>query len=236
MQCPEHDPRAINLACKIIKGYVRPHRLIYLGDVINFDAISTHAKHEPDVSIKAELDSLQAVFKQFDKAAPCRKQLIYGNHERRWPKKLFSQIPELAELPPFSIREVLQLKRWNIEGPFERIELAGGKFLALHGDPYCGSAPGAVARKWIDREGRSGINGHIHRSCCVGKTLHDDTLRWYEGGSLCLNPQRWNRSQRQDWQQAIYWGLFGDTDFQVFPIDFHTNYSWIDPTGKEWRA
>lgn len=237
LQVPEHDPAAVALACKIIKGYIKPDRLIYLGDMLNLDMISSHAKWEPDVSISSEVSALQGVFKLFEKAAPgIRKQAIWGNHSRRWPKHVMDRIPELADMPEFSLERVIKLEENNIEGLFEKIELAGRRFVAVHGDPYAGSIPGSVARKWLDREGRSGICGHIHRLCTISKTTYSGTNIWTEGGSLCLNPQRWNRGHKQNWNLGFAWGYFGEDDFQTFEVAYHDNMSWIDPTGKEWRA
>lgn len=237
IQVPEHDPKAVKLACKIIKGYIKPHRLIYLGDMINLDALSTHAKWEPDVDIAIEIASLQDVFKQFRKAAgkKCRMQAIWGNHSRRLPKYLMARVPELATLSDFSIEHLLKLEENDIEGLFEKIELAGRKFVALHGDPYCSVVPGSVARKWLDHEGRSGVCGHVHRLCTISKALYNGSITWTEGGSLCLNPQRWNRSQKQNWSLGFTYGFFGEDDFQLFEVRYHNNYTWIDPTGREWR-
>jgi len=238
LQVPDHDPRALTLFCKIVKQYVKPDRAIYLGDVINFDAISKYAKIQADVTMEHELETLGKVFKQIEKALPpkCRKQLIRGNHEERLPKYLYSNAPGVADLRHFSLRTVLDLDLHNIEGPFERLELCNGKFAVVHGHPYAGSVPGSVARKWLEVEGRSGINGHVHRLNTIGKTVYNETMSWTEGGSLCKNPLPYLGGRRADWQIGFAWGLFGENDFSVFEVRFKTNYTWTSPDNKDFLA
>ena len=236
MQVPEHDPKAISLFCKIVKD-LKPNRAIYLGDTVNFDALSKYDKIEADVPLAEELSKLDKVFRTIRAALPkkCRVQLIQGNHEERFPKKLWKVLPEMADMERFSLGRILRLEAHNIEGPFTRIELCDGRFLVVHGHPYCGVVPGSVARKWMDTEARSGICGHIHRLCIVGKKIWDEQLVWAEGGSLCLNPQRYMNNQG-NWQLGFCWGYFSKKDFQLFEVRFHTNYSWISPGGKEYRV
>jgi UDP-2,3-diacylglucosamine pyrophosphatase LpxH len=238
IQVPDQDERALTLFCKIVKDYVKPDRAIYLGDVINFDAISKYEKIQADVTIEHELLTLQKVFEQIHKSLPakCRRQLIRGNHEERLPKYLYRNAPGIADLRYFSLRMVLALDSNAIEGPFERIELCNGKFVVTHGHPYAGVVPGSVARKWLEVEGRSGICGHIHRLCTIGKTVYNETMSWTEGGSLCKNPLPYLGGRRADWQLGMCWGLFGEEDFALFEIRFHTGYSWVSPDGREWRA
>ena len=67
------------------------------------------------------------------------------------------------------------------------------------------------------------------------KKLWNEQLVWAEGGSLCNNPQKY-MNNLGDWQLGFCWGFFGAADFQLFEVRFHTNYSWINPSGKEYRA
>ena len=236
-QVPGHDPEAVALFCKITKEYVKPDRAIFLGDGINFDIISKHSKDKRDPSMEEELAAFDSVLTQMCKALgpKCRKQYIKGNHSERLEKYLWAKAPEVADLPMFSLRNVLGLEKHNIEGPFNRIELVGGKFVAVHGHPFCQSSPGATAKKWLEVEGRSGICGHIHRLCIIGKTTYNETMVWAEGGSLCKNPLPYLNERRADWQKGYVWGLFGETDFNIYEIRFHTNNSWVSPDGREWR-
>jgi hypothetical protein len=238
VQIPGHDPRAIALFCKVVKEYIKPDRAIFLGDVINFDIISKHSKERRDPSMAEELEGFHKVMKQLCDALgkKCRKQYIRGNHSERLEKYLWAKAPELAELPQFSLRSVLDLQRYNIEGPVNRIELCNKKFVAVHGHPYCGSQPGSTAKRWLDAEGRSGICGHIHRLCLIGRTLYNETLVWAEGGSLCKNPLPYLNERKGDWQIGWCWGMFGEKDFALFEIRPHTNMTWVSPEGKEWRA
>lgn len=236
-QVPGHDPEAVALFCKITRDYVKPDRAIFLGDGINFDIISKHAKDKRDPSMEEELAAFDTVLAQMCKALgpKCRKQYIRGNHEARIEKYLYARAPEVADLPQFSMRNVLGFAKHKIEGPFNRIELSRGKFVAVHGDPYCGAQPGSTAKKWLDTEGRSGICGHIHRLCIVGRTVYNETFVFAEGGSLCKNPLPYLNERRADWQKGFVWGFFGDKDFQIYEVRFHTNMSWLSPDGREWR-
>lgn len=238
IQVPEHDQRALNLFCKIVKDYVKPDRAIYLGDVVNFDAISKYTRIKPTVTMETELKKLHKVFKQIDAVLPkkCRKQFIQGNHELRLPKKLWTDVPDVANLYEFSLRNILKLDDFNIEGPFDRIELCNKRFVGVHGHPHSSTIPGAVARKWLDIEGRSGICGHTHTLCLIGRTFHNGGMVWAEGGNLCLNPQPYLEGRKGNWQQGFCWGLFGKTDFSLFEVRFKDKYTWTAPNGKEWRA
>jgi len=238
IQCPEHDPRAIKLFCKIVKEHIKPDRIIYLGDVINFDIISRFTRTKPAVTMETELKKLHGVFAQIKEALPkkCKAQLIQGNHEARLPKKLWENVPEVANLFEFSLRNVLRLDEFSIEGPFNRIELCGKRFVAVHGDPYSSIIPGAVARKWLEIESRSGISGHSHTLCSIGKATHSGGLVWHEGGSLCLNPQEYLNERLGNWSLGFCWGFFNKNDFSMFEVRYKDHYSWRSPEGKEFRV
>ena len=87
IHAPQHHEPSINAVIDYIK-YFKPHRLILLGDVCDFNSLSTYDLHSPSefIYLEDELDSTNDILDRLEKAVGkrCEKVLIGGNHEDRY--------------------------------------------------------------------------------------------------------------------------------------------------------
>lgn len=191
-QVPFHDPRAVELAARVIEDY-NPDHLIYNGDMIDFWSISKHQPRRSEllsvVSLQEEIDRsilIQDVIARGTKKS-CKRHNIDGNHEDRLERFLGTGPQHvLGSLRELHMENVFQYKGRGFASyhPYgEGIWLAENLFV-YHGN-YIGTLPGDSVKKEIAALGSSVIMGHTHRRADIryrqGKSEH----RGIESGCLC---------------------------------------------------
>jgi hypothetical protein len=187
----------------------QPHRVIFLGDVIDADPISHFAKTSPQdqSSLQRELDTWKCIAKYFLEALPsgCRVQLIPGNHERRilvWQYGVANQalrdleIPRLLKLSDLGIQYIDQ----------EFLEFCQGTVIVKHG-AKCSSFAGGAARFEMRDEGVSGVSGHDHTAIKYVESRGKKMRFWISAGHLQQNPPPW-KNRPMNWQQGMALGEF----------------------------
>jgi len=234
---PLEDPRALELFLKIVHD-LKPDRLIDLGDAVDFGSISRFPKSQDEPSILADVLGFNKCYRAIrDAVGPkCKFQFIEGNHSYRIRNYLYGSARELSSLECLRLQNLLEFKKHKIDGPYDKIELCGGKLVALHGWPIIRRWPGQAANEWLTREGRSGLSGHTHNLAIVGRRRYDGALVWAECGFLGLMDQPYLRGQQTNWTHGFVWLEASEEDFQIHEVRFHTNFSWRSPWGKEYRA
>jgi predicted phosphodiesterase len=222
IHAPFHDPKAIELTCKIIE-LIKPTTVIYLGDNVDWHQISKFDK-DPDriLTIQAEVDSFHSVDRSIMSAAGrhVKRYYLLGNHEDRL-RRYHSAHPEVCKIRGLQFDSLLGL------GPSQRIipnlQLVENeinwrdRFIAKHGKVVSKWSAWSAQKEHM-AEHRNGISGHTHRAGEYYMTQRGRTQKWTESGCLCsLNP---TYMSNPNWQQAVTAGYFnadGSNDF------FHTN-------------
>lgn len=233
IHAPFHDPRAIELACKVIE-LVRPGAIIYLGDNVDWVQVSKF-DIEPTRKhlMQEEIDAWQRIDRMVSSAAgsAIRRYYLIGNHEERMYRYHCSH-PEISGLHGMQLERLLAVTPAmkvvpNLQLVRKKILWRGGRFVAKHG---------SIVRKWAGYSARgeieklmtSGISGHTHRACSYAETHFGKPLRWVESGCLCnLNPVY---VDDPNWQHAVTVGYFngdGKNDFFHTDLIQFSNYQAI---------
>lgn len=83
---PRHEEKCVSAVFKFIKAY-KPHFIIQLGDLIDFDSLSSYPARRKNhlVSLQDELDAGKEMFDRIEETLPrgCKKIYLEGNHEDR---------------------------------------------------------------------------------------------------------------------------------------------------------
>jgi hypothetical protein len=154
---PFHSKMAWAVAMAAGRGF-RPDRIIHLGDLWDFYAISFHPK-SPDrrSNLEAEIkDGCEALDEMADLGAK-RLDITLGNHEFRWDRYLTQNAPDMYNFLRFE--EVVRFKErgWHVT-PY-RQHLTVGKMHFTHEVGYCGKQAHTQSRQ--EFEGNCVI-GHTH--------------------------------------------------------------------------
>lgn len=223
LHIPQHDVRSLNAVNKFLKDY-RPDEIVYMGDFMDFDCISSHNK-----------DNLRAVeneriFEDYETATPIidlhrklTKKITYieGNHCERVERYVDANpaVKGLVEVVP-----CLKLKQKNID--FIRYRNTGvykvGRANFIHGI-YTNQFH---AKKTVEAFGDNIFYGHTHDVQSYSKELRgvNKTLVGQSMGCLCKYNQSYMKGRPSRWQQAF--GVFeflpdGFFQYQVVRIFNH---------------
>lgn len=154
---PFHDEVAWEVAMKAGKAF-RPDRIIHLGDLWDFWAISFHPK-SPDRkgNLEAEIKSGCEALDEMAGLGASRLDICIGNHEHRWDRYLTQNAPELFNMLRFG--DVVRFKErgWNVTN--YRDHLAVGRMNFTHEVGFCGKRAHTQSRQ--EFEGNVVI-GHTH--------------------------------------------------------------------------
>jgi len=223
---PYHDPKAIELACKIIE-YVKPCEIIVGGDRVDFYQVSSFDRNpERVLELQKDLDKAEEIGRAINDAAGCDTEIVelMGNHEDRWGRYL-SKHPEIAMLDVLSLPSLLKHKElgWDVSKQHDRHTMLGGRLIFKHGE---------FVRKWSGYSAKaeienvkfqaSVVSGHTHRMGSFYSTGPRHTVGAWEAGCLCsLEPEY---KQGPDWQQGLIVVDLSDNPqvhhFQAMPIVF----------------
>jgi predicted phosphodiesterase len=196
--CPDHDPAAVEWALRTV-ARLRPYKVILLGDLVDFNAISRFLKHPSKrVLFKEEIAKARDFIAMFAKRLKhCQVVYLEGNHERRLQKYLWRNAPEFADLMEFTFAELLRVpKNWEI--------VADGEYyheqdvLVFHGVKYGQS----TCSYNLGRYGVSTVQGHSHRLAIKHRTLgNKKVITAAESGCLCKMVQDY--VAMPDWQHGL---------------------------------
>jgi hypothetical protein len=192
--------------------------VVYLGDFMDFDLISSHNKDNLRAIAGKRLDAeyiyAGKILDRHQKAAPkARFTLLEGNHEHRVERYIDAN-PVLegkveVETGLQLIKRRIKWVRFWSKGDSYRI----GKARFIHGlytNQY-------HSRKHVENYGENIFYGHTHDVQSYSKELQgaDRTIVGQSLGCLCRYDQKYIRGKPTKWQQAI-------AVFEFFPDGYFT--------------
>ena len=224
IHAPYHDPKAIN-ALIAFATWFKPDIVFYMGDLIDFYAIS-HFVKDPirTMMLQSEIDISVRIVKKINAAVNgSQKYFIRGNHEQRLQKYLWTKAAELSGLRDLKLEHILHLDELGIKYIGEgRMKFRG--MVVKHGD-IVRKFGAYTGRGELESTGISGISGHTHRLAIYPLTNEAGNFIWMECGCLCkLNPEYMN-GKVPNWQQGFGIGFYkeGSRRFHIerVPIVAH---------------
>lgn len=120
---------------------------LFIGDVADFHAVSRHEHDADGWSAGDELDRTIDKLKKWHKAFP-RAKVVFGNHDVRVMKRLFSSGVPQRWLKAFN--DVMGVPTWDFQLRHKIDDV-----LYIHGE-------GVTARSKAQRAGTSVVQGHRH--------------------------------------------------------------------------
>lgn len=216
IHAPFHDKKAIKALVAFAKWY-KPDVVIYMGDLVDFYAISRFVK-DPNRTLKLqeELDSAVGVLKQIDTAINgSQKYFLKGNHEARLQKYLWTDAPAIANLRTMRLDRLLKLEELGIKY-LEQGRMKFRGMIVKHGDLVRKFA-GYTAKGEFDATGMSGVSCHTHRLGVYRVSNEAGDFMWVESGCLCRLDAEYMGGKRPNWQQGFPIGFYkaGSRRFNV---------------------
>ena len=170
-----HTPNCEEAALKPIFEFIKfykPNYLIQLGDFCDWDSLSSYdVSCESDiVTIQKEVDEANFLLDDIDDSCPkgCKKIMIGGNHENRYPKFRVNQGSKVEDrrLRTFTTwQEEYNLygRGWDSFSYGQHVQI--GKIVFTHGWYASNNACQLMAKCF---PGRNVIFGHTHRHAIAG--------------------------------------------------------------------
>jgi len=198
LHIPFEDVDVVKKVLKCIR-HEKPHKIILMGDVVDFYDVSTYDKNPARVKhLQDEIDYLHIFLDDLKKASP-RSEIHYlkGNHEDRLRRYLIRN-PELHSLRNLKIPKILGLDEYDVKYHEHNYVYKG--FLFTHGD-IIRAHSGYTAKAMMEKKGMNGLMGHTHRLATYYKTDLTGTKTFMENGCLCdLTPEY---VADPNWQQGF---------------------------------
>lgn len=213
--------------------------VVYLGDFMDFDLISSHNKDNlrsvAGKQIRTEYNYGGQVLDRHRRAAPGAKfTLIEGNHDERIERYIDAN-PQLEGM--LEMETGLQLRKRHIKwvrfwskGEIHHI----GKARFIHGlytTQY-------HARKHAEAYGENIFYGHTHDIQCYSKELQgaDKTIVGQSLGCLCRYDQKYMKGKPSKWQQGFgVFHFFPDGFFTYFVVRIF-KHRFLSPEGKVYQG
>jgi len=207
IHAPYQDNSAIRAMIAFGKEF-KPDRIILMGDVVDFYAISSFSK-DPyrALGLQKEIDETVSILKILRKEFPkARMDFIRGNHEARLQRFLWNKAAELSGLRNLTVPKLLKLDELNITYHMKgRMKLRG--IVVKHGD-IVRKFSGYTAKGELENTGISGVSVHTHRAAAHFHTNEGGRHFWYELGCLCKLNAEYMEGKIPNWQQAFGIGYF----------------------------
>jgi len=193
---PYHDEPTISAIMQFAMEY-NPDGILHLGDMADFQSISSFNKGKPrlqnGLALIDDLDAFEAglgVWSDFD----CPKVFITGNHEQR----LEWYIDEHQELDRiYSIDKMCQRNGW------ECIEYGGnyilGNIVCMHGKFY----NKYHTNKMLELYGCNVLYGHTHDVQSHRKSVFGGNISAHSLGCTCSMNQHYMRNREKRWSNAF---------------------------------
>jgi metallophosphoesterase superfamily enzyme len=181
---PTHDPDILEASLKFVDA-INPHRIIFLGDTMDFPEFGRHP-HGIDVKghTSKSLEAAISFFHDLREITDCPIDVLEGNHDKRPISFIQEEIKKLAEVPGLkielpSLSRMLGFKDKNItyhsdptEEGWDAYSSGNNIFdhrgvLYLHGEK-CGKD---AVIKTMNHYMQSVCMGHIHKSVCIPKVV-----------------------------------------------------------------
>lgn len=241
-----HDRRALDLAVQIAE-YIKPERIILLGDMLDLADWSDKFLRSPDFYWTTQPSLIETSWwiARLIKAVPDVKiDYIEGNHEDRMKKMLINHLIAAYDLKPandmdaypaMSIQNLLGLDDmgvvyWN-NYPKDEVWIT----------PNLRCRHGNIARKGGGNTSKtilrdvfvSEVYGHSHRfeySCKTVKTANGmETFRVFSPGTVAkIDGSVPSSSSEEDWQQGVGVIYYDEVDFNIVPVSINNGRCIFD--------
>jgi len=217
IHAPFHDEKAVKACLSFIKWW-KPDTIIFLGDVVDFYAVS-HFDKDPQrkLQLQDEIDSAIGILKKFSQLSPkSNKIFLKGNHEHRLQKFLWSKAAELSGLRMMNVPSLLELDRLKIKYE-DTGKIIINNTIIKHGNIVRKFASYS-AKGEFESCGVSGISGHTHRLGHYYHTHHGGEYTWLECGCLCNMEAEYMEGKVANWQHGFGIGFYknhGSSRFNV---------------------
>lgn len=218
IHAPYHDVNAINALLSFLTWFL-PHTVIFIGDVVDFYAVSSFDKDpQRRLELQNEIDEAVGVMQQVKKACPKAKEwyFIKGNHEQRLQRYLWSKAAELSGLREMNVKHMLKLGSMGIEY-VEYGKMIYNGLMIKHGD-VVRKYSGYTARAEIEKVGISGVSGHTHRMSLYHQTNEAGAFTWMEIGHLAREDQEYLEGSQPNWQQGFGVILSNQDYHRLIPV------------------
>ena len=186
LHIPYHSVEAIDIA--INYGLKKDVTAILInGDLIDMFWQSRFEKDPRARSTKEEFDAARQLLKVLRDTFP-KARIIFkeGNHDERWEKWLYVKAPEIFDDAEFTLEGRLKLGELKIEIVKDKLPVAIGKLIVLHGHELQGGGGVNPARATFLKTMANVIIGHCHRtSQHTEPTFLGDVLVSTSQGCLC---------------------------------------------------
>lgn len=170
----------------------KPKKIVMLGDVLDFHALTYHRKQKDwRDRLLEEVSAGRKFLHSIRRSAGNKAEIIFieGNHEDRWNRYVEQRAPHLVDLQHSHWSSHLALEQFGIElasGAVRTKAGAGQTVRFLHGHEVKGSSriAGNHALNCARKLGENVHCGHTHRLGVLCATVGGKTLFGVEGGWL----------------------------------------------------
>ncbi|HEY6019772.1 MAG TPA: metallophosphoesterase [Candidatus Paceibacterota bacterium] len=210
---PYQDHGLVDSCLNLISS-LDPDRVVLLGDVLDFHAISRwNAGMDRLDNLQDEIDEAKGLLARIrERAQRADIHWTEGNHDERLDKYIATEARALKSLRSLSMSEQLGLKDLEITYHHGQGFRLRPEFLVKHGTMIRKGA-GASAKAECMSAGISGISGHTHRLAPWRQDGYR-SLQWNEAGTLSrLDPPY--HPGAPDWRQGMCIGFFGKASWRV---------------------
>jgi hypothetical protein len=183
--------------------WYKPDKVIIMGDLIDFYAISRFVKDPVRaLRLQKEVDEGRVVLEKIKAISPKAEiHFIYGNHEDRLKKYKWANAKEFSSLRNLELEKLLEFDKLNIiSHPNGRMRYKGLVF--KHGD-VVRKFSGYTAKAEFEKTGTSGVSVHTHRLSLFRQRDEAGNHFWVEGGCLCELNAEYLHGARVNWQQGF---------------------------------
>ena len=248
--CPNHDSDLCAAAIKMV-ATLRPEQIVFLGDLLDYSAISRHRKGSNEPSIQETIDQAYYLLRDLKAASPGSKMtLLEGNHEDRLPNALKDKglAPLIdvkragtQEATIWSSEHVLRLDELEIEQQFppencsyEHAEIRVFDNLAARHGHIAKKGSGMSGLAMLEKLRRNIVFGHTHRQSITFHTHWDINKKPHrlvavEAGTMArVNETGMGYNPCPDWQQGF---AVAQQSGDSFVVDLAT---WTDGCLR-WR-
>lgn len=241
LQYPFHNIELLNNVEKYMASQKWDY-LLYLGDILDMDALSHHAFEEGNMRalegkrLIEDYNNVSQILERHRKIVGHKCEIIFfiGNHEE-WAAKFLDKYPQLIGL--LEPENNLPFKELNIKVIKPRHYHKINKIYFVHGDFQQGYISRHHAMKMVETFNRNVVYGHHHSLQAFTKISPagiDETHTAYCIPCLGDTSPEWAKDRPNAWLNGF--GIFYTTQdtFTIVPI-VSAKGNFISPEGVLWK-